>query len=86
VGLPAVSGVRVRFDRQKKGAEQLVSLTLSDGSPIETKALLRHDTRFSSRRRDGYAELATERMSGTRHPLARRLVEYIKTPRGDACH
>ena len=81
VGLPAVSGVRVRFDRQKKGAEQLVSLTLSDGSPIEDQKLYSVTTHdFLLAGGDGYTELANGTdVRDTDILLRDVLVEYIKT-------
>src|SRR5439155_6366023 len=39
VGLVAVSGLRVVFDLKKASGEQLVSVTLPDGSPIDAARL-----------------------------------------------
>ncbi|HYR85328.1 MAG TPA: bifunctional UDP-sugar hydrolase/5'-nucleotidase [Terriglobia bacterium] len=83
VGLPAVSGVRIRFDRQKKGAEQLVSLTLSDGTPIEDEkfySVTTHD--FLIAGGDGYTELAKGAdIRDTNIFLRDVLIDYIKAHR-----
>jgi 2',3'-cyclic-nucleotide 2'-phosphodiesterase/3'-nucleotidase len=83
VGLAAVSGVRVRFDRKKTGDQQVVSLTLSNGTPIEETKLYTVTTNdFLAAGGDGYAEL--EKGTDIRDTdilLRDVLVDYIKARR-----
>ncbi len=83
VGLMAVSGLRVRFDRGKTGDDRLVSLTLSDGAPIEDGKLYSVTTNdFVVAGGDGYTELGKGTgIHDTGILLRDVLVDYIKARR-----
>lgn len=83
VGLMAVSGLRVRFDRGKSGDDRLVSLTLSDGAHIEDGKLYSVTTNdFVVAGGDGYTELGKGTdIHDTGILLREVLVDYIKAHR-----
>jgi 2',3'-cyclic-nucleotide 2'-phosphodiesterase/3'-nucleotidase len=59
IGIAAVSGLRVRFDRNRPAGQQVVSLHLSDGSPVEDSRLYSVTTNdFVLAGGDGYTEFA----------------------------
>jgi 2',3'-cyclic-nucleotide 2'-phosphodiesterase (5'-nucleotidase family) len=58
VGLMAISGLRVTFDRRKSGEDRLVSLMLADGTPVDDAKLYSITTNdFVVAGGDGYTEL-----------------------------
>jgi 5'-nucleotidase/UDP-sugar diphosphatase len=83
VGLMAVSGLRVRFDRAKTGDDRLVSLTLSDGTPIDDARLYSITTNdFVVAGGDGYTELGKGTdIIDTGIFLRDVFVEYVKARR-----
>ncbi len=83
VGLPAVSGIRVQLDRTKPEGQQVVSLTLPDGTPVEDSKLYSMTTNdFVVAGGDGYTELAKGTdIVDTGVYLRDVLVDYIKARR-----
>lgn len=83
VGLMAVSGVRVRYDRGKIGEEQLVSLTLADGTAVDDAKLYSVTTNdFVVAGGDGYTEPGKGAdINDTGIFLRDVFVEYIKSRR-----
>jgi 2',3'-cyclic-nucleotide 2'-phosphodiesterase (5'-nucleotidase family) len=58
IGLLAVSGLRVRFDRTKAAEKRIASLTLADGTPIDDMKLYSVTTNdYAVAGGDGFAEL-----------------------------
>ena len=83
VGMVAVSGVRVQFDRTKPGGQQIVSLTLLDGTPVEDSKLYSMTTNdFVVAGGDGFSELGKGAdIMDTGIFLRDVLVDYIKARR-----
>jgi 2',3'-cyclic-nucleotide 2'-phosphodiesterase (5'-nucleotidase family) len=81
VGVPAISGVRVHFDRSRSPGQQIVSARLADGNLVEDSTLYTITTNdFVLAGGDGYTEFA----KGTDiidHGIFLRdvLVDYIKS-------
>ena len=82
-GLLAVSGIRVRLDLKKPGGQQLVSVTLSDGTPIEDAQIYSVTTNdFVVAGGDGFGELGRgKEIKDTGILLRDVLLDYIKTHR-----
>ncbi len=83
VGLMAVSGVRVRFDRTKPQDQQVVSLTLPDGTPVDdAKSYSVTTNDFVVAGGDGYDEFAKGTdIADTGILLRDVLADYIKAHR-----
>jgi 2',3'-cyclic-nucleotide 2'-phosphodiesterase (5'-nucleotidase family) len=83
VGLMAVSGLYVRFDRTKSGDGRIVSLTLADGTPVDDARLYSITTNdFVVAGGDGYTELGKGTdINDTGIFLRNVFVEYIKSRR-----
>lgn len=83
VGLMAVSGLRVRYDRSKIGEAQVALLTLSDGTAVDDAKLYSVTTNdFIMAGGDGYSELsAGTDIKDTGIILRDVLVDYIKARR-----
>jgi 5'-nucleotidase / UDP-sugar diphosphatase len=80
IGMVAVSGVRVQFDTKQPAGKRVVSLTLTDGTPVDDSKLYSITTNdFVLAGGDGFTELAngTDIMD-TGIVLRDVLVEYIK--------
>jgi len=82
-GLLAVSGIRVRLDLKKPGGQQLVSVTLSDGTPIEDAQIYSVTTNdFVVAGGDGFGELGRGReIKDTGILLRDALLDYVKDKR-----
>jgi 2',3'-cyclic-nucleotide 2'-phosphodiesterase (5'-nucleotidase family) len=83
VDLLAVSGIRVHFDLKKPAGQRLVSVTLSDGSPIDDSKLYSVTTNdFVVAGGDGFEELGRGReIKDTGILLRDALLDYIKARR-----
>ena len=82
-GLLAVSGIRVRLDLKKPGGQQLVSVTLSDGTPIEDAQIYSVTTNdFVVAGGDGFGELGRgKEIKDTGILLRDAVLDYIKAHR-----
>src|SRR6185295_18237662 len=80
VGMAAISGVRVQFDRTKPPGQQIVSALLTDGTPIDDSKLYSVTTNdFVLAGGDGYTEFAKGTdVLDTGIFLRDVFVEYIK--------
>ena len=79
----AISGIRVRFDTKKPEGQRVVSLVLTDGSPVEDSKLYSITTNdFVQVGGDGFSEFfkATD-VVDTGIFLRDVLVDYIKAHR-----
>ena len=83
VGMVAVSGIRVQFDRSKPPGEQVVSIVFSDGTPVEDSKLYSIATNdFVLAGGDGYTEFANGTDITESGIILRDVfVEYIKNHR-----
>jgi 5'-nucleotidase / UDP-sugar diphosphatase len=83
VGIPALSGLRVHFDRTRPPGQQVVAAALSDGSKIEDSKLYSLTTNdFVFAGGDGYTEFAKGTdVVETGVYLRDAFVEYIRTRR-----
>ena len=83
VGLVAISGIRVQFDTKKPAGQQVVSLTLFDGTPVEDSKLYSVTTNdFVVAGGDGFTEFAKGAdIVDTLILLRDVLVEYIRARR-----
>ena len=82
-GLLAVSGIRVRLDLKKPGGQQLVSVTLSDGTPIEDAQIYSVTTNdYVVAGGDGFGELGRgKEIKDTGILLRDAVLDYIKAHR-----
>ena len=83
VGMVAISGIRVQFDPKKPDGQRVVSLLLTDGTPVEDARLYSVTTNdFVLAGGDGFTELpkATD-IADSRILLRDVLVAYIKDRR-----
>jgi len=83
VGMVAISGIRVRFERMKPSGQRVVSTVLTDGSPVEDSKLYSVATNdFVLAGGDGFTEFAERTdILDTRIILRDVLVNYIKARR-----
>jgi len=83
VGMVAISGIRVRFERMKPSGQRVVSTVLTDGSPVEDSKLYSVATNdFVLAGGDGFTEFAEGTdILDTRIILRDVLVNYIKARR-----
>src|SRR5207245_1918677 len=83
IGIVAVSGIRVQFDTKKTDGQRVVSLSLTDGTPVDDSKLYSITTNdFVLAGGDGFTELAngTDPMD-TGILLRDVLVDYIRARR-----
>lgn len=80
VGMPAVSGIRVQYDRSRPAGQQLASAMLLDGTPVEDSKLYSLTTNdFVVAGGDGFTELSKGTdLIDTGLFLRDAVVEYVK--------
>ena len=83
IGMVAISGIRAQFDTKRPAGQQVISLLLTDGTPVDAAKLYSVTTNdFVVAGGDGFTEFAkgTE-IKDTGILLRDVLVDYIKSRR-----